>query len=81
MIVVITYPLRLTLGLQVGRATLAPSGFLRLLLKHLFVRQLRMGERDREFGMGMDTQLCFTCRTSKDLLYSTGKSAQYSAIT
>ena len=29
-----------------------------------------------EFGMDMDTQLDLTWRTSKDLLHSTGKSAQ-----
>ena len=35
----------------------------------------------REFGMGMDTLLYLTWRTSKDLLDSTGNSAQYSVIT
>ena len=35
----------------------------------------------RESGMDMDTLLCLTWRTSKDLLSSTGNSAQYSAIT
>ena len=30
----------------------------------------------REFGMDMDTLLCLTWRTSKDLLDSTGNSAQ-----
>jgi len=35
----------------------------------------------REFGMDMDTLLCLTWRTSKDLLDSTGNSAQYSVIT
>ena len=30
----------------------------------------------REFGMDMDTLLCLTWRTSKDLLSSTGNSAQ-----
>ena len=35
----------------------------------------------RESGMDMDTLLYFTWRTSKDLLDSTGDSAQYSAIT
>ena len=34
----------------------------------------------RESGMDMDAQLCLTWRTSKDLLASTGKSAQYSVI-
>ena len=34
-----------------------------------------------EFGMGMDTLLYLTWRTSKDLLDSTGNSAQYSVIT
>ena len=31
----------------------------------------------RESGMDMDTLLCLTWRTSKDLLDSTGHSAQY----
>ena len=35
-----------------------------------------MGERDREFRMDMDTLLYLTWRTSKDLLDSTGDSAQ-----
>ena len=36
-----------------------------------------MGERTvREPGMDVDTRLCLTCRTSKDLLASPGKSAQ-----
>ena len=35
----------------------------------------------RESGMHMDTLLYFTWRTSKDLLDSTGDSAQYSVIT
>ena len=35
----------------------------------------------REFGVGMDTLLYLTWRTSKDLLDSTGNSAQYSVIT
>ena len=35
----------------------------------------------RESGMDMDTLLYFTWRTSKDLLDSTGDSAQYSVIT
>ena len=35
----------------------------------------------RESGMDMDTWLDLTWRTSKDLLSSTGKSAQYSVIT
>ena len=34
-----------------------------------------------ESGMDMDTPLCLTRRTSKDLLSSTGKSAQSSVIT
>ena len=35
-----------------------------------------MGEGTvRESGMDMDTRLCLTWRTSKDLLHSTGKSA------
>ena len=41
-----------------------------------------MGEGTvREFGMDMDTLLNFTWRTNKDLLDSTGNSAQYSVIT
>ena len=41
----------------------------------------RMGEGTvGESGMGMDARLGFTWRTSKDLLSSPGKSAQYSAI-
>ena len=35
----------------------------------------------REFGMDMNTLLDLTWRTSKDLLDSTGNSAQYSVIT
>ena len=35
----------------------------------------------REIGMDMDTLLYLTWRTSKDLLDSTGDSAQYSVIT
>ena len=35
----------------------------------------------REFGMDMDTLLYLTWRTNKDLLSSTGDSAQYSVIT
>ena len=35
----------------------------------------------RESGMDMDTLLCSTWRTSKDLLDSTGNSAQSSVIT
>ena len=35
----------------------------------------------RESGMDVDTLLCLTRRTSKDLLDSTGNSAQYSVIT
>ena len=39
----------------------------------------RMGEGIvREFGMDLDTQLYLTWRTNKDLLSSTGNSAQYS---
>ena len=41
-----------------------------------------MGRRIvRELGMDMDTLLYVTWRTSKDLLESTGNSAQYSVIT
>ena len=40
-----------------------------------------MGEGTvRESGMDMDTLLYLTWRTSKDLLDSTGNSAQYSVI-
>ena len=40
-----------------------------------------MGEGTvRESRMDMDTRLCLTWRTSKDLLSSTGNSAQYSVI-
>ena len=40
----------------------------------------RMGEGIvREFGM--DTRLCLTWRTHRDLLFSTGNSAQYPVIT
>ena len=35
----------------------------------------------KEFGIDMDTLLHLTWRTSKDLLSSTGNSAQYSVIT
>ena len=35
----------------------------------------------RKFGMDMDTLLYLTWRTLKDLLSSTGNSAQYSVIT
>ena len=35
----------------------------------------------RESGMDMDTLLYLTRRSSKDLLSSTGNSAQYSVIT
>ena len=35
----------------------------------------------REFRMDLDTLLYLTWRTSKDLLSSTGNSAQYSVIT
>ena len=41
-----------------------------------------MGEGTvRESGMDVDTLLCLTRRTSKDLLDSAGNSAQYSVIT
>ena len=41
------------------------------------------GEKDggREFGMDTDTLLYLTWITNKDLLHSTGSSAQYSVIT
>ena len=35
----------------------------------------------REFGMDMYTLLYLKCITNKDLLYSTGNSAQYSLTT
>ena len=35
----------------------------------------------RESGMDMDTLLCLTWRTNRDLLDSTGDSAQYSVMT
>ena len=35
-----------------------------------------MDGRDSEFGMDMYTLLCFKWMTNKDLLYSTGNSAQ-----
>ena len=42
----------------------------------------RIGEETvRESGMDMNTLLGLTCRTNKDLLDSTGDSAQYSVIT
>ena len=45
-------------------------------------RPERWGEEIvREFGMDMDTLLSLTWRTNKDLLDSTGNSAQYSVIT
>ena len=40
-----------------------------------------MGGRVRECGMDLDTLLYLTWRTSKDLLGSTGNSAQSSVIT
>ena len=36
----------------------------------------RMGGRDREFGTDVYTPLCLKWITNKDLLYSTGNSAQ-----
>ena len=39
------------------------------------------GGRDKESGMDMDTLLYLTWRTSKDLLDSTGNSAQYFVMT
>ena len=35
----------------------------------------------REFGTDIDTVVCLTWRASKDLLDSTGNSAQFSVIT
>ena len=35
----------------------------------------------RDFGMDVDTWLCLTQRTKKDLLDSTGKSSQYCVVT
>ena len=47
------------------------------LCNNLMVTRGKMGEEIvREFGMDMDTLLYFTWRTSKDLLVSTGNSAQ-----
>ena len=41
-----------------------------------------MGEGTvRESGMDVDTRLCLTWRTSKDLIDSTGNSGQHSVIT
>ena len=39
------------------------------------------GGIDREFGIDMYTLLYLKWKTNKDLLYSTGNSAQYSVIT
>ena len=53
-----------------------------LLCNNLMVTRGKDGEGIvRESGMDLDTRLCLTRRTSKDLLSSTGKSAQYSVIT
>ena len=53
-----------------------------ILCNNLMVTRGKMGEEIvREFGMDMDTLLYLTWRTSKDLLSSTGNSAQYSVIT
>ena len=52
-----------------------------ILCNHLMVTRGKDGEGIvREFG-DMDTLLCLTWRTSKDLLDSTGNSAQYSVTT
>ena len=52
------------------------------LCNNLMVPGERMGAgMVRESGMDMDTLLYLTWRTSKDLLSSTGDSAQYSVIT
>ena len=48
-----------------------------ILCNNLMVTGGKMGEGTvREFGMDMDTLLYFTWRTNKDLLSSTGNSAQ-----
>ena len=53
-----------------------------ILCNNLMVSGGRMGEGIvRESGMDMDTLLYLTWRTSKDLLDSTGNSAQHSVIT
>ena len=45
----------------------------------MVIREGRMGEGTvRESGMDMDTLLYLTWRSNKDLLDSTGNSAQYS---
>ena len=49
-----------------------------ILCNKLMVTGGRMGEGIvRESGMDMDTLLCLTWRTSKDLPYKTGNSAHY----
>ena len=53
-----------------------------ILCNNLMVPREKDGEGTvRESGMDMDTLLCLTWRTSKDLLDSTGNSAQSSVIT
>ena len=53
-----------------------------LLLLWIYKTVRRTGEGIvRESGMDMDTLLDLTRRTSKDLLATTGNSAQYSVIT
>ena len=53
-----------------------------ILCNKLMVPRGKVGGRIvRDFGMDMGTLLCLTWRTSKDLLDSTGDSAQSSVIT
>jgi len=53
-----------------------------ILCNNLMVTRGKDGEGIvRESGMDMDTLLYVTWRTNKDLLSSTGNSAQYSLIT
>ena len=53
-----------------------------ILCNNLMVTRGKDGEGIvRESGMDMDTLLDLTWRTSKDLLSSTGNSAQYSLVT
>ena len=53
-----------------------------VLRNNLMVPGGRIGEETvRESGMDMNTLLGLTCRTNKDLLDSTGDSAQYSVTT
>ena len=47
----------------------------------MLYNKLHLSGEKGQLGMDVDTRLCLTWRTSKDLLDSTGKSAQYSVIT